>query len=247
MGTCLSVPAGGQAELFDDSTRIDVELLGPAMTLAGASDEAMVRGANLCRVGEELLQFGRAVQTGPRQYRLTRLLRGRRGTEWAMGAHVPGEEFLLIEEESLLPVPDSHVRSGSTLSLLALGLGDTEPAGAQMIVAGQALQPPSPVHLKVDAGPDGGRMIRWARRSRAGWTWEDGIDAPLAEEAERYLLRVLAGETVLRSVALDVPWHAYAANLAEADLTAGGGMVLIEVAQIGTRGVSRPATLSMTI
>ncbi len=33
------------------------------------------------------------------------------------------------------------------------------------------------------------------RRSRAGWRWIDGVDAPLAEEAERYRVTITpAGE-----------------------------------------------------
>lgn len=96
LGTSLSVPAAVGAVLFDDVTALDVELLAPDMVLAGASDDALLRGANLCLLGQELLQFGRAVRLGPRQYRLSRLLRGRRGTEWAIAMHGIGEDFLLM-------------------------------------------------------------------------------------------------------------------------------------------------------
>lgn len=236
MGTCLSPPGSGQAQLFDDVTAFDVELLAEDMVLAGASDEALLRGANLCLAGDELLQFGRAEQTGPRQFRLSRLLRGRRGTEWAIGGHGAGEPFLLIEADALMRVPDTHVRQGAMLSMLAIGVGDVEPATADLMVAGQALLPPSPVHLRVEKDAEGNRTIRWTRRSRVGWAWDDAVDAPLGEELERYRVRVLAGESVLRTAEVSSAEFIYTAAMAAED----GAAVRVEVAQIGTRGTSRP-------
>src|SRR3546814_5765375 len=80
----MTGPAAGNALFFDDAATMEVELLAESMVLAGASDDALLRGANLCLAGDELLQFGRAEQLGARRYRLSHLLRGRRGTEWAM-------------------------------------------------------------------------------------------------------------------------------------------------------------------
>lgn len=242
MGTSLTAPAAASPSLFDNRSVLDIALLSDGMELAGASDEALLRGANLCLLGEELLQFGQAVQIGPREYRLTRLLRGRRGTEWAMAGHSGGESFLLIEEASLVAVPAAHLRIGGTLSMLASGVGDLEPAEASQAIAGLALQPPSPVRLTIALDSAGDRTICWVRRSRAGWTWSDHVDAPLAEEFERYRLRVLAGETVLRSVETTDPEFLYSAEMAIADAAAGGSSLVVEVAQIGARGVSVPMT-----
>lgn len=240
MGRCVTILGDGSGLLFDDAATLDVELLADDMVLAGASDDALLRGGNLCLVGSELLQFGRSVQTGPRQYRLNRLLRGRRGTEWAITGHVSDESFLLMEADALVAVPDAYVRTGSLLTMLALGVGDVEPAQASLTVAGEALKPPSPVHLTVDVDDLGDRMVRWTRRSRSGWAWTDYVDAPLGEEAERYRLRVIAGETVLRSAVMAVPQFTYSAAMAAADMAAGGSALMLEVVQIGARGVSRP-------
>jgi hypothetical protein len=240
MGHCVTILGGGSGLLFDDAVTLDVELLADDMLLAGASDDALLRGGNLCLVGSELLQFGKAVQTGPRQYRLNRLLRGRRGTEWAIAGHVSDEPFLLIEADALVAVPDAYVRTGSALTMLALGVGDVEPAEAALTVSGEALKPPAPVHLTIDVDGAGDRTIRWTRRSRSGWAWADYVDAPLGEEAERYRLRVMAGATVLRSVEMPVPEFAYSAAMAAADEAAGGSALTLEIVQIGARGISRP-------
>jgi hypothetical protein len=240
MGHCVTILGDGSGLLFDDAATLDVELLADDMLLAGVSDDALLRGGNLCLVGGELLQFGRAVQTGPRQYRLSRLLRGRRGTEWAIAGHVGDESFLLIEADALVAVPDAYVRAGSLLTMLALGVGDVEPAEVALTVSGEALKPPSPVHLTIEVDGVGDRTIGWIRRSRSGWAWADYVDAPLGEEAELYRLRVMAGEIVLRSVEVAVPEFAYSAAMAAADEAAGGSTLTLEIVQIGARGVSRP-------
>ena len=43
--------------------------------------------------------------------------------------------------------------------------------------------------------------MRWTRRSRAGWRWIDGVDAPLGEERERYRVTLASG----REVECDAP------------------------------------------
>src|SRR3546814_12728529 len=105
---------------------------------------------------DELLQFGRAEQWGARHYRLSHLLRGRRGTEWAMAAHDIGEPFMLIGAVSLTPVPNEYVRTGDKLTMLALGIGDVEHTDALIDVPGYALKPIAPVKCLSVLGCQGG-------------------------------------------------------------------------------------------
>lgn len=60
------------------------------------------------------------------------------------------------------------------------------------------------MHLRVETRA-GGPTLRWARRSRAGWRWTDGADAPLIEEREAYRIDGAAGgrESALPELALD--------------------------------------------
>ena len=44
--------------------------------------------------------------------------------------------------------------------------------------------------MTVRATGDGGYAAQWIRRSRAGFAWIDGADAPLAEESERYRIEL---------------------------------------------------------
>src|SRR3546814_16081504 len=130
---------------------------------------------------------------------------------------------MLIEADSLTPVPNEYVRTGDKLTMLALGIGDVEPTAANIDVTGNALKPIAPVHFRMVSDGAGGLMIGWTRRSRAGWAWPAFVDAPLGAEFERYRLRVLAGGAVLRTVELEsCPFSQDAASARESKDPAGG-------------------------
>ena len=50
--------AAGDAALFDRAASVEVELLNDAMWLEARDDDALVGGANLAMLGDELIQFG---------------------------------------------------------------------------------------------------------------------------------------------------------------------------------------------
>ena len=90
--------------VVDSTSLLDVTLVDPDQWLVSCDDAALDEGANLAMVGQELLQFGQADPTAPGQFRLSRMRRGLRGTESAVGGHSVGETFLLIELDALKPL-----------------------------------------------------------------------------------------------------------------------------------------------
>lgn len=71
-------------------------------SLSSVSDLALYNSANRAAVGHpawgwELIGFGQATLVAPMTYELSRILWGRRGTEWACTAHVAGETFVLLD------------------------------------------------------------------------------------------------------------------------------------------------------
>jgi hypothetical protein len=240
LGAALQVPAASGSALIDEHNRIEVELVNGSMWLESRSDSALADGANLALIGQELIQFGDAEPIGGRRFRLSRLLRGRRGTEWAADLHAPGEPFALIEAESLAVVEAPLGSLGSEARLLASGLGDPEGALAVRTVAGESMRPPAPVHLRAERLANGDLALAWVRRSRSGWVWLDGSDTPLGEESESYRL-TLAGSGLARSVTVAAPAFVYTAAEQAADGLAG--TLTVEVVQLGTSAPSRPAFL----
>lgn len=240
LGTALEVPAAAGSALIDERGRVDVELLNEAMWLESRSDSALADGANLALLGEELIQFGHAEPLGERRFRLSRLLRGRRGTEWAAGLHAPGEPFVLIEAESLAVVEAPLGSLGGEARLMAQGLGDPDGVLAVRAVAGEVMRPPAPAHFRADRLANGDLALAWVRRSRSGWVWLSGSDTPLGEESESYRV-TLAGGGSSRSVTVFAPAYVYTAAEQAADgLT---GPLTAEVIQLGTSAPSRPASL----
>jgi hypothetical protein len=217
-----------------------VELLNEAMWLENRDDSALASGANFAALGDELVQFGIAEPIGGRRFRLSHLLRGRRGTEWAAGLHSAGESFVLIEPESLASIEAPLGSLGSEARLIATGLGDAEGVAAARTVGGEALRPPSPVHLRAERQANGDLALSWVRRSRDGWVWLSGSDTPLGEESESYRL-TLAGDGFERTATVPAPFYLYTAAEQAADGAAGA--VSAEIVQLGTSAPSRPGRL----
>lgn len=201
-------------------------------------DDALASGANLAALGSEVVQFGKAIPLGAGRFRLSHLLRGRGGTEWACNGHAVGEPFCLIEQSALQPVTVPAWSIGAEVAATVTG-----GAGASIAFAGEGLRPPSPVNLTAEIEASGDLSIAWIRRSRQGFAWIDGVDAPLGEATEQYrvlitgaagTLEVLAGQPSL--------------TIASSELAAvGTGAAGIEVRQIGDFAMSHPAQINVSI
>lgn len=240
--------ASGSATLVDEISTLHVTLLAEDMELAGSDPAGLAAGRNLCLLGQELIQFARAVRTGAASFRLEGLRRGLRGTEWAMASHAEGDDFLLLEEDRLAQVHGATggaLERGAVVNIVALSVGDVEPVEASLTVTGEALMPPSPVHLTARPDGSGGWIIDWTRRSRQGWVWAGGADVPLCEERERYELRLLSGGSQIRRVETDAATWTYDATMAAAD--AADEELSIEVRQVGSHALGRPARLILPL
>jgi len=231
-GAVAVPPAPGSSLIEDRASSIEVTLLHDAMELESIDAAAMDRGGNAALVGEEIVQFGSAERIAPARWRLSRLWRGRRGTEFAMSTHRRGETFVLLDPDTLRRVDGGA--AGVLVGVMAIGTLGEDVATAAKVPTGRWLVPPAPVHLTVRADRDGA-MLYWTRRGRLFAPWRDGVDQPLVEEREAYLLTVTDAAGAARSIELAEPqWRMV-------DVT---GPVTVELRQIGTNGLSPPATLS---
>ena len=234
MGMAVTVLGAGPSERWDQRNSIEVELLSDAMWLEGRSQVSVLAGANLAVIGDELVQFTTVEVLGARRFRLSGLLRGRRGSEAAATGHVTGERFVLLDPAVLVPFDAPAGSIGGTLRFKAVGPGDSVGAVAAVMVhvVGRALRPLSPVHIRAVRGAGGDIDINWTRRSRQGFDWIDGADAPLGEEGERYAVAIRDGALLKRQISAVEPRLTYAAAEQIADF---GGLATdfdISVAQV---------------
>ena len=242
VGRALSVLDGRAPMVVDERSSVRVKLVGSSAVLLNADDEALMAGANLAKLGEELIQFGRAEEIAPQTFRLSRLLRGRRGTEWAAGGHQSGEPFCLIGS-GIQQVEPSPGAIGATLTAIAHGIGDAAPLPeAQRVLTGEAMRPPSPCHLKLWR-ESGGIGASWIRRSHRGWDWLDGVGVPDDPFAELYRVTIEGSrgqavvETAMTSIACDL-----------GDLPAPVGEAIgLTVVTIGPRAVSHGIAATLTL
>ena len=235
LGTIAVVAPGAPASLVDLRGAFEVVLAHAEMELGDADAAALDRGVNLALLGDELVQFGRAEPLGGARWRLSQLLRGRRGTEAAAGGQMVGDRFVLLEAEAARAFDLPMSVLGREVRVIASGVGDDAPVETRCVMRGASVVPPSPVHLRFFSEADGNATVRWTRRSRAGWRWIDGVDAPLAEEIEAYRVTVTAGGT-LRDVDVAEPF----VSVTAAERV---GSVSIAVRQRGVFGESLVANL----
>lgn len=240
MGTALSALSGGTPFLFDETMTLDVEMLNDAMTLEGRGDDALIGGANLAVLGDELLQFGRVQQIGPRRFRLSRLVRGRRGTEWAMNSHAAGDRFIMIEADTLLAYDLPAAKIGAEISVIASGVGDETGIEYDLPLIGRSVRPPSPVHIRLQKLGDGTLRFSWARRSRIGWSWLDGTDAALGEESESYQIEIMPSVGIMRMADASATFYDYGPAEQLADGSTGASSVSVSIGQKGSIAASLP-------
>lgn len=247
IGTALTALPPGEPWMIDGRNQVDIALVNSADSLTAADDDELVRGTNLCMLGAELLQFGRVEALGAGQYRLSRLIRGWHGTEWAQDGHVVGEPFVLVDKARLTPIVMTPADVGAMVDLRASGTGDATPAEATRLVDGRAILPPSPVHGAASNGSGGDLLLSWTRRSRLGWLWRDLGEAPLAEEREAYQVTIMAGADTLRQVEVgSANWTYLAADRTSDLVVAGATPMTLEVRQIGTYGPSEPLRIPLS-
>ncbi|MCK8457559.1 phage tail protein [Sphingomonas faeni] len=210
LGTIAVVASGAPATLVDRRGVFEIVLAHADMELGDADAAALDRGVNLALVGDELVQFARAEPLGGARWRLSGLLRGRRGSEAAIGLQVAEDRFVLLQAEAARTFDLPLSVLGREVRVMASGVGDATPVETRCVMRGASVVPPSPVHLGSFAEADGSATVKWTRRSRAGWRWIDGVDAPLSEEVEAYRVTVTAGGTA-REVEMAVPFVAVTA------------------------------------
>jgi len=247
MGEVLDAPGVGTSLLRDDRNALTIRLVrdGP-FALVNADDAALARGANLAMVGAEAIQFARAEPLGDRRFRLSGLWRGRGGTEDQIDGHIAGEPFVLINE-ALGLVDPAMIGAMPAFSAAAQGRDDGSPVEAHLASHGRAVMPLSPVHGRWRDDGAGGIVVEWIRRSRSGFAWRDGLDAPLGEDSEVYRVSVIVdGASMAQHV---VPAPAITINAADLALyqAAAAESLAAVIVQQGGLGVSAPLFIALPL
>jgi hypothetical protein len=233
MGSAVTVLPTGPSHRFDEAATVEVALLGGG-TLANATERAVLDGANVAVLGNEVIQFKTATSIAAGVYRLSGLLRGRLGTEHAIASHVTNDRFVLLDDAvQALTLPLGQWQQH--WQVRAVTFGDSLNTGTVQALSVQAnsLKPLSPVHASAQRTPATNDVtVRWARRARIDGSLRDFIDIPLMEQRELYDARVFSGTTLLRSWRVSTPEILYTAAEQTADFGSFPSTLTLDIRQI---------------
>lgn len=226
----------------DELSTVDVAVYGS--TLASVTYANFMAGANAALLGGELIYFRTATQTGANTYTLSGFLRGRVGTEWAMGAHVSGERFVFLDPAKIAMVNLNLSDIGATLYFEPhlMNLFANQPVTPVTVVPTVArVKPLSPALFVAGHGSAASVSdisLSWIRRARVNAGWNDGADVPLDESAETYTLNIYSGSTLKRTVTVSAATvYTYTAANITADGFSVGNTITFTVAQNSDQGV----------
>ncbi|MGR3435845.1 MAG: baseplate multidomain protein megatron [Shimia sp.] len=261
IGTLVSDFYAGPTSRFDLGNVLVVDLLSG--TLESVTDLTLFGGANALAIEStpgvwEIVQAGAAELIAPGRYRLTRLLRGQRGTEGFMGNPAPAGARVVVLDDSLASLPiseaDLAIPWNWRIGPASRPVSDETYVAQAFTPAGVGLRPFSVAHVeqpwRMPRMP-GDLTIHWTRRSRAlaADSW-GGLEVPLAEELEAYEVEILDGATVKRVLITTTTSAVYAAADQTADWGAplGPGDTLdIRIYQLSALvGRGAPKTVTLT-
>lgn len=185
---------------IDSINLIEVTLL-PGGTLESVTVDELLSGSNVCAIGSEangweIVQFADASLVTGTTWELSRLLRGRLGTEAKMATHGSTETFVLLQQGKVKRIAAelSSVNSPRLYKGVTLGQLLTFATTKTFTNTAVGLEPYSPVNAA--AGGFGGDItITWDRRGRLDNGWLDNIDVPLSEATEAYEIDIYEDDT----------------------------------------------------
>lgn len=236
----LSAPA--VVELWDLANTITVNLFAGALYSATNSD--VLNGTNLAILGGEVLQFAVAVENDDGSYTLSKLLRGRRGTEAKM-THEAGETFVLLNS-AVQRIKLLLELTGVERYYKIVGQGqplDASPSQA-FTNTDVGLECYAPVKLTATRNDAADIATGWVRRTRVAGELRDRVDVPLSESTEAYDVEVLTESgSVIRTATVSTPAWLYTAAQQVADFGAARPAVTLRIYQLSaTMGRGNPLT-----
>lgn len=166
MGTCETVlpppPAGVGQYRWDRESYVDVDLIKGELS---STTESMIwAGDNTFIIGDEIIQALTVEHLGWTSYRLSNLLRGRRGTELEMDRHQLAERCVFTGGVIFVPLGKNN--QGATLQYRVVPFNQDEYIETDFTAFGYSAYPFRPVQVKGRRNSGGDLEISWLGTSR---------------------------------------------------------------------------------
>ena len=136
LGHTETLLGAASPDTVDLVNSVDVHLIDEDQWLLSCDEGALAEGVNLAVLGGEVLQFAAVEPLGNGRFRLSHLLRGRSGTEWAIGTHQAGEVFAIVQRDALRAVDLPQWTIGSVVKASARNVGGALSESPEITIAG---------------------------------------------------------------------------------------------------------------
>jgi hypothetical protein len=197
-GSVTAAPAAPASPwVWDDVNTIDVSLT--TGDLDSATDLEVLNGTNAAALvgadGQaEIIQFATVTPLGGNAYRLSRLLRGRRGTEDQAARRAVGDAFVMLDADAAFrfeALPSEAAATRFHRSVTAYETVETARATVTKTARGRAEKPYAPAQIAGARDGSQNLTVTWVRRTRIGGEWLDGTGTvPLSEASEAYEVEI---------------------------------------------------------
>jgi len=224
-GYATGVLASRNPNLWDRGSGVNVRTYGEALTSAtedAIDADPMLNLAAIGRNGRwELIQFATTTLQGDGSYTLTRLKRGRRGTEGNVGNHAIGDEFVLIGNAVPHELGLGEIGNDFAIKAVTIGRAEDSAFPVELVFAGNTLKPYAPGGFRAWRNvATGDWNFEWARRTRVGGAWIGGTAIPIGEASEAYELAIPLPGGGSRTIASSSPSATWTAAEQSADFGA---------------------------
>lgn len=247
--TTLGTWAGG--DVFDEGNTVTVTT-GQQELASLTRDEILAsQAANAALVGDEVIQYRDATLVSAGVYKLSGLLRGRRGTGWAVGTHATGERFVGLSTSGVrfMALDSSELGRERFYKAASAGQRLSTVTAESLTPAGINQKPFAPVDLRANRDA-ADTVLTWIRRTRLstriGGTVTQSI--PLGETSEAYEVEVwTSGFSVLkRTISASTPTCTYTSAQQTTDFGGAQTTLYLRVYQISAE-VGRGYVLQATV
>lgn len=254
MGTCNNHIGIVDSRTVDNSSVLVVTLNQGA--LYSITQAAMLSGQNYFAYGSDGRWEIIAVQTctlvSGTSYTLKDMLRGRFGTEWAMGLHVIGDSLVLLDTTDVAMIS----ATSDSIGVPSLYRGITHlrdistDSNKAFTYKGVNLKPLSPSYLSGSINPSTHDWtLSFIPRTRDTSGWRDFVDSPMGETSESYQVDIFSDNTystVKRTLTASAPSISYSSTDQIADFGSNQSTLYIKVYQMSSV-VGRGYPLSSSI
>jgi hypothetical protein len=243
VGVALTALAAGPVYTWDRTHTVRVQLTTPGASLESYTEAQVLNYANGAVLGSELIQWTDAQQPDPEQpniWELSGLLRGRKGTEWAVGTHSPGERFVVLSASTIrrITADSGELNLSRYYRPVTIGSSLAATPSTTFVNTGVALTPYSPTYVRGSRNGSGDLTVTWLRRTRLSGEWLDGSGTvSLGEDAELYHLQILdapGGDVVRNVTGLTSPTYTYVAAAQVTDFGSTQNTVYVKIMQVST-------------